>query len=402
MKNVILFDDENWTALLPLTYTKPVGELRVGILTIKQKWERLLHAEVSYITQDYLSVKYPFKLKDDNYIINSSILPIPFIVDRIKELEPNSAIVWGEKLVASRIDRQHFDAMQNNQLSEELKGVDISAEDEVLVEIKRPFDIFKCNRLGIELDYELLTENRKSEPLPAGNRYSNPENIFIESGAKISNSILNASEGPIYIAEGAEIMDGSIIKGPFAMLEGSVVKMGAKIYGPTTLGPFSKVGGEVNNVVFQGFSNKGHDGFIGDSVIGEWCNLGADTNCSNLKNNYSTVKMYNYASESFESTEAQFCGLVMGDHAKCGINTMFNTGTVVGFGANVFGSGFPQKFIPGFTWGAIDNFETYKLDKFLEVAAKVLKRRTKSLTQADLDIIRHIFHFSARYRHWPD
>lgn len=400
MKNVILFDDENWSALLPLTYAKPIGELRVGILSIRQKWERLLHAEVSYITQDYLSVKYPFKLEDDNYIINSSVLPMPFIVERIKELELNSAIVWGDKLIASRIDREHFEGMKNNTYDHELTGIDISIVDEVLVEIKRPYDIVKCNRIAIELDFELLSSDRDSQTLPSGNRYTNPENIFLESGAKIQNSILNASEGPIYIAEGAEIMDGSVIKGPFAMLEGSVVKMGAKIYGPTTLGPFTKVGGEVGKTVFQGYSNKAHDGYLGDSVIGEWCNLGAGTNASNLKNNYSVVKTYNYVSESFESSESQFCGLIMGDHVKCGIGCMFNTGTVVGFGANVFGSGFPAKFIPGFSWGATAGYDTYDLDKFLEVASVVMKRRAKHLTEADKDIIRHIFHYSARFRDW--
>ena len=402
MKNVILFDDENWSALLPLTYAKPIGELRVGILTIKQKWERLLHAEVSYITQDYLSVKYPFQLKDDNYIINSSVLPIPFIVERINELELNSAILWGDKLIASRIDRAHFDAMQQNRESEELKGIDISVEDEVLVEIKRPYDICKCNRLAIELDFELLSRDRDSESLPPSNRYTNPENIFLEPGAKIQNSILNASEGPIYIAEGAEIMDGSMIKGPFAMLEGSVIKMGTIIYGPTTLGPFSKIGGELARVVIQGYSNKAHNGYLGDSVIGEWCNLGAGTNASNLKNNYSNVKVFNYKTEVFESTESQFCGLIMGDHVKCGINTMFNTGTVIGFGSNVFGSGFPKKFIPGFSWGAVDDLQTYRLDKFMTVAAIVLKRRAKTLSETDIDIIKHIFHFSARLRDWED
>jgi UDP-N-acetylglucosamine diphosphorylase/glucosamine-1-phosphate N-acetyltransferase len=400
MKNLILFDDEHWSSLLPLSYTKPVAALRVGILTIKEKWEKRLDGEASYITQDYLSTKFPIKIADDNIVISGSLLPNDKIVHLIKRLNNNEAILYNDTLIAARIDRKQFELLAGDQNISQLAGIDISDEDDLVRRIQRPHDIFMANAEAIEEDFLLLSKGRDSATLNDTVRYSGLDNIFIEAGAKINHAILNATTGPIYIGKDAEIMEGSVIRGPFAMCENSVVKMAAKIYGGTTLGPYCKVGGELNNVVIQGYSSKAHDGFLGNAVLGEWCNLGADTNNSNLKNNYAPVKLYDYTTERFEPTGLQFCGLIMGDHSKCGINTMLNTGTVVGVSANLFGSGFPRNFVPSFSWGGNSGYTTYKLEKQLEVAEIVMARRNLSLDEEDRKILGHVFHASAKYRTW--
>jgi UDP-N-acetylglucosamine diphosphorylase/glucosamine-1-phosphate N-acetyltransferase len=400
MKNLILFDDEHWSSLLPLSYTKPVAALRVGILTIKEKWEKRLDGEASYITQDYLSTKFPIKIADDNIVISGSLLPNDKIVHLIKRLNNNEAILYNDTLIAARIDRKQFELLAGDQNISQLAGIDISDEDDLVRRIQRPHDIFMANAEAIEEDFLLLSKGRDSATLNDTVRYSGLDNIFIEAGAKINHAILNATTGPIYIGKDAEIMEGSVIRGPFAMCENSVVKMAAKIYGGTTLGPYCKVGGELNNVVIQGYSSKAHDGFLGNAVLGEWCNLGADTNISNLKNNYAPVKLYDYTTERFEPTGLQFCGLIMGDHSKCGINTMLNTGTVVGVSANLFGSGFPRNFVPSFSWGGNSGYTTYKLEKQLEVAEIVMARRNLSLDEEDRKILGHVFHASAKYRTW--
>lgn len=400
MKNIILFDDQEWQSLLPLTYTRPVAELRVGILTIREKWELYLGGNTSFITQDYLADKYDILVKDDNYIINGAVLPSPKLVAMISQIEPHEAILDGDELIAARLDRERFDLLVNEEPIEEMVGIDISNEEGLYSRIARPNDIFSLNDQEIRLDFDLLTRNRKSQKISDTNQVINPENIFIEPGAKVECAILNASTGPIYIGKDAEIMEGSIVRGPLAMCENSQLKLGAKIYGATTLGPYCKVGGEVNNTVFQAYSSKGHDGFIGNSVIGEWCNLGADTNCSNLKNNYEEVKLWDYTKESFQKTGLQFCGLIMGDHSKCGINTMFNTGTVVGVSTNIYGSGFPRNFVPSFSWGGASGFTTYRLPKVFNVAEKVMARRSKKLTEQDQNILNHIFLKTSVFRSW--
>jgi UDP-N-acetylglucosamine diphosphorylase/glucosamine-1-phosphate N-acetyltransferase len=403
MDNLILIDNqEHWNALLPLTYTRPISELRVGIMTIRAKWEYLLDSKATYITESYLSSKYPFILEEDNLIINSTIIPTPYIIEQVKKLEINRAAVWNDTLIAARMDKNQFDSLQTDSDFEEIPGNNIASDNEQLLQILRPHDIFKLNGAALQLDFDLLTKNKISAPIPDHVQTINPKKIFLEEGAELSHCILNASTGPIYISKGANIMDGSIIRGPLAMLDGAVTKMGAKIYGPSTLGPFCKVGGEINNVVFQGFSSKAHDGFLGNSVIGEWCNLGADTNCSNLKNNYAEVKLYDYISQRFSPTGLQFCGLIMGDHSKCGINSMFNTGTVVGIGCNLFGSGFPRNFVPSFSWGGAKGFSTFKLEKMYDVAEKVMARRGTELTETDKKILGHIFYFSSKFRNWEN
>jgi UDP-N-acetylglucosamine diphosphorylase/glucosamine-1-phosphate N-acetyltransferase len=267
-----------------------------------------------------------------------------------------------------------------------------------LIKINFPWDLFRYNEKALLADYKLLTSKRRSALLSKTNQVVNKSNIFIEKGAKVEFSVLNGSKGPIYIGKDAEIMEGCLIRGPFALCDHAILKMGAKIYGPTSIGPNSKVGGEINNSIFQANANKAHDGFLGNSVIGEWCNIGADSNNSNLKNNYAEVKMWNFTSEKFIPTGLQFCGLVMGDHSKCGINTMFNTGTVIGVSANIFGSGYPRNFIPSFSWGGPQGISVYPLEKAFETADKVFQRRGISFTAMEKKILEHIFISTEKYR----
>ncbi|MFL0353615.1 GlmU family protein [Xanthomarina sp. GH4-25] len=388
--NYILFDGPSRNNLLPFTYTRPVADIRIGILTIREKWEAYLEFTTTTVTEDYLSDKYPMVEMDENIMINASFLPNLELAEMVKSLESNQAIFKNEDVIAfftkdtqEDIDLDTYEAIEYH--------------DHVL-RIEHTWDIFSKNGEAIQEDFELLTNNRRSQPIPITVNTINAESIFIEEGAKLNFATLNATNGPIYIGKDAEIMEGSIIRGPFALCEHATVKMGAKIYGPTTVGPFSKVGGEVTNSVVFGFSNKGHDGFLGNSVLGEWCNLGADTNNSNLKNNYAEVRLWDYQTESFARTGLQFCGLMMGDHSKCGINTMFNTGTVVGVSANIFGSGFPRNFVPSFSWGGSSGFTTYLTKKAFEVANVVMSRRNLEFTEQDAAILEHIFEETKKFR----
>jgi UDP-N-acetylglucosamine diphosphorylase/glucosamine-1-phosphate N-acetyltransferase len=387
--NYILFDGENREALLPFTYTRPVADLRIGILTIREKWELSLGATTTTVTEDYLSDKYPMVEMEQNVMINASYTPSEVLVTQIKNLKENQAVFDGDTMVA-------FFSLEDQEI--DIDELEVFQIEGTVLKVERTWDIFSKNGAAIKADFKLLTEERTSAPIPENTVAFNPEAIFIEEGAKLPLCVLNATDGPIYIGKNAEIMEGSLVRGPFALCEGSTLKMGAKIYGPTTVGPHSKVGGEVNNSVFFGYSNKGHDGFLGNSVIGEWCNLGADTNNSNLKNNYAEVRIWSYETENFAKTGLQFCGLMMGDHSKCGINTMFNTGTVVGVSANIFGSGFTRNFIPSFSWGGAKGFTTYLTSKAFEVAQVVMLRRGIELSEQESAILEHVFELSAAYR----
>lgn len=388
--NYILFDGNVRNQLLPFTFTRPVADIRVGILTIREKWEHYLGFTTTTVTEDYLSDKYPFLELDKNIFINASFLPSQNLVNIIKHLEENQAVFFDdEPLAFFTSDGQEVDFDTYDVIQYEHKDV---------LRIENTWDIFSKNGEAIKRDFEMLTEGRKSQPIPDGVWAKNPEDIFIEEGAKVEFCTLNASNGPIYIGKEAEIMEGSLVRGPFALCEHATLKMGAKIYSDTTIGPHSKVGGEVSNSVIFGFSNKGHDGFLGNAVLGEWCNLGADTNNSNLKNNYAEVRLWNYETEGFAKTGLQFCGLMMGDHSKCGINTMFNTGTVVGVSANIFGSGFPRNFVPSFSWGGSSGFTTYKTSKAFEVAKVVMSRRNIEFTETDEKILEHVFEETAKWR----
>lgn len=388
--NFILFDGPSRNNLLPFTFTRPVADIRIGILTIREKWETYLGFTTTTVTEDYLSDKYPMVEMEYNIMINASYLPNFEIIELIKGLKDNQAIFKGEDVIAfftneaqEDIDFDKYEAIEFN--------------DDIL-KIENTWDIFSKNGEAIQEDFDLLTKGRRSQTIPKNCVTFNSNDIFIEEGAKLPFCSLNAENGPIYIGKNSEIMEGSIIRGPFALCEGATVKMAAKIYGPTTVGPYSKVGGEVNNSVIFGYSNKGHDGFLGNSVLGEWCNLGADTNNSNLKNNYAEVRLWDYNTEGFAKTGLQFCGLMMGDHSKCGINTMFNTGTVVGVSANIFGSGFPRNFVPSFSWGGNSGFTTYLTKKAFEVAKVVMARRNLEFTKQDEAILEHVFEKTRKFR----
>ena len=388
--NYILFDGSVRNSLLPFTFTRPVADIRIGILSIREKWEKYLGYTTTTITEEYLEVKYPMVELEENVLINASYLPTKSLVEQVRNLSENQAIFKGEEVIA------FFTSDTQEDVDFTLyKQIECSGD---VLQLKNTWDIFSLNDKAIEADFDLITQGRTSAPIPEGVHAINKENIFIEEGATISFSSLNASKGPIYIGKDAEIMEGCLVRGPFAMCEHSVLKMGAKVYGATTLGPFCKVGGEVNNSVLFGFSSKGHEGFLGNSVLGEWCNVGADTNTSNLKNNYAEVKLWNYQVERFTNTSLQFCGLMMGDHSKCGINTMFNTGTVIGVSANIFGSGFPRNFIPSFSWGGAAGFTTYQLNKVIEVAKVVMERRDFQFSELDENILQHVFDETAKNR----
>lgn len=388
--NYILFDGNVRNQLLPFTFTRPVADIRVGILTIREKWEHLLGFTTTTVTEDYLSEKFPFLELEKNIFINASFLPSENLVNIIKGLEENQAVFLDDEPIA-------FFTTEEQEVDFETYDVIQYAHDDVL-RIEHTWDIFSKNGEAIMRDFKLLTKGKISQTIPEGVWTKNPENIFIEEGATIEFCTLNASEGPIYIGKDAEIMEGALVRGPFALCEHATLKMGAKIYSNTTIGPHCKIGGEVNNSVIFGFSNKGHDGFLGNSVIGEWCNLGADTNNSNLKNNYAEVRLWDYETEAFARTGLQFCGLMMGDHSKCGINTMFNTGTVVGVNANIFGAGFPRNFVPSYSWGGSGGFTTYKTDKAFEVAKVVMSRRNIEFSEIDSKILEHVFEETAKWR----
>jgi len=388
--NYILFDGPSREDLLPFTFTRPVADIRVGILTIREKWEKHLGFITTTITEDYLADKYPMVEMEDNIMINASYLPNLELVEIIKSLEENQAIFKNEDVIAFFAKEAQEDIN-----FESYQAIEFNND---IIKIEHTWDIFSKNGDAIHEDFELLTKNRKSQNIPSSNNVINSESIFIEEGAKLEFTTLNASSGPIYIGKDTEIMEGSIIRGPFALCNNATVKMGAKIYGPTTIGPHSKVGGEINNSVLFANSNKGHDGYLGNSVIGEWCNLGADTNTSNLKNNYTEVRLWNYQTEGFAKTGLQFCGLMMGDHSKCGINTMFNTGTVIGVSVNIFGSGFPRNFIPSFSWGGNSGFTTYLTKKAFEVAHVVMQRKGIEFTEREAKILEHVFEDTKQFR----
>ncbi len=388
--NYILFDGTVRNALLPFTYTRPVADIRVGILTIREKWEKYLNLTTTTITEDYLSEKYPMVEMEENVLINASFLPNEELVELVKSLKKNQAIFRGDEVIAfytsDTQDEVNFETYDSIEFSNDV------------LRIENTWDIFSKNGEALEADFKLITEGRKSNPIPPSNNVISPENIFIEEGAKVEFCTLNASTGPIYIGESTEVMEGSIIRGSLALCEHAIIKLGSKIYGPTTIGPHCRAGGEINNSVMFSYSNKGHDGFLGNSVLGEWCNLGADTNNSNLKNNYAPVRLWSYETENFAKTGLQFCGLMMGDHSKCGINTMFNTGTVVGVSSNIFGSGLPRNFVPSFSWGGASGFTTYLTKKAHQTAKAMMNRRNVEFTKADETIMNHVFEETKKWR----
>lgn len=380
--NIILFDGEEWENLLPLTFTKPVASLRMGVLSFAERWEKILNTTISYQTQSYLEEKFSTNYQSENIFINPSFFPTTELIHYIKELELNQSILFNGRLVAVKTTEE-FPRITSKIISLEKT-----------IHIKNSWDLFTYNFQAIEFDFEILTKGRASQPISETNNVLHPEKIFIEEGAKVEFSILNASEGPIYIGKEAEIMEGCMIRGGLALCEHGKINMGAKIYPGCTVGPYCKVGGELNNAILMAYSNKGHDGFLGNAVLGEWCNLGADTNNSNLKNNYAEVKLWNYKEKRFVKTGLQFCGLIMGDYAKSAINTQFNTGTVVGVCANVFQSGFPPNMIKHYSWGGQSDAPVFSFERACEAAEKMMERRKVEFTPTDKKILEHIFNLN--------
>lgn len=381
---LVFSDAQYWEDFLPLTFTRPVAEMRMGILTFSERWKKLLEIdEVFYITENYLQDKFKKPEPKQSLFIVPNFFPSDEVLKQIKELQPGEALVYENEVLVANINMDNFSLNQINKMT------DIH---EKLFFIEKPTDIFSYNDKAIDFDFRLLTEGRISQELSSTNGFiGEKENLFIEEGATIEFSTLNCKTGKIYIGKNAEIMEGSNIRGSLALCEESKINLGTKLYGGTTIGPHSKVGGEVNNIVIFGYSNKGHDGFVGNSVIGEWCNLGADTNSSNLKNNYASVKLWNYRKKRFLDTGLQFCGLIMGDHSKTAINTQLNTGTVVGVAANIFKSGFPPNLVDSFSWGGMKGDEKFKLEKSYEVAEKAMERRKIAITEMDKDILKYIY-----------
>ncbi|WP_338407803.1 GlmU family protein [uncultured Flavobacterium sp.] len=388
--NYILFDGPARNALLPFTFTRPVADILIGIMTIRQKWEMRLGSTTTTLTEEYLSEKFPMVEMEENVMINASFLPNTILAEMVSNLESNQAIFKGDEVIAFYTSE--------NQEEVDFDTYEIMEFEGDCLRVEHTWDIFSNNDAAIREDFELLTEDRKSHPIPKSVNVIAKENIFIEEGARLEFVTLNASSGPIYIGKNSEIMEGSVIRGPLALCENAQIKMASKIYGATTVGPYSRIGGEVKNAVLFSYSNKGHDGFLGDSVLGDWCNIGADTNTSNLKNNYDEVKLWSYETEGFAKTGLQFCGLMMGDHSKCGINTMFNTGTVVGVSANVFGAGFPRNFVPSFSWGGASGFTTYITKKAFETARLVMSRRNVDFDEKEAKILEHVFEETKKWR----
>jgi UDP-N-acetylglucosamine diphosphorylase/glucosamine-1-phosphate N-acetyltransferase len=388
--NLILFDSSVIrTNLLPFTFTRPAAGMRVGILTIAEKWEKRLNTRASYKTEAYLSRKFSLAVTTDNLFVNGALCPDDILVAEIKKLNVGEGLFNDGQLLAARTQSDSFENLTAKTFDGSIRLID------------QVWKIFQFNAEQIRVDYNLITAGRKSAGVQDKHTIVyNEQNIFVEEGVSIRAAVLNADDGPIYLGKNSVVQEGALIKGPFALCESSTVNMGGKMRGDTTVGPHSKVGGEVSNSVIFGYSNKGHDGFIGNTVLGEWCNLGADTNTSNLKNNYENVKIWNYAKGGFSDTGLQFCGLMMGDHSKCGINTMFNTGTVVGVSSNIFGDGFPRNFIPSFAWGGASGFTTYQLKKAYETAEKVMARRHVVLDEIEREILAKIFELTSMNRVW--
>ncbi len=401
--NIVLYDlPDIRIKLLPISYTRPIAKILVGLQTVEQKWAYFYKKSAfSYLTANYLQGKFPSQIAEHNLVINSSICPSEKLSKVINDLGENQILWQGQLFIASRLNAEEVNLLlKDDQFLRNKEQLQFAGDITV---IDAPWKIFANNGQQIKNDYEHITAGRNSQQiLDEHTIVYNKDNVFVEPGVSIKAAIINAEEGPVYIGSGCNIHEGAAIKGPFGVLNDSNVNMGAKIRGGTTIGPYCKVGGEVNNAVIFGYSNKGHDGFLGNSVLGEWCNLGADTNNSNLKNNYSTVRLWNYEKNAFHSTGLQFCGLIMGDHSKCGINTMFNTGTVVGVSANIYGAGYLKNFVPSFSWGGAENSTTYKMEKALEVAKMVMSRRAIEMSKEEIDIFKHVFEQSAPYRSWEN
>ena len=399
MTNIILFDEkERWTELLPITYTRPISNIRVGISTLKEKWARYFKEEnFSYYTIDYLNVKFPITIEEENLFISGDCCANDEMAAAVKSLAADEALVLADgDIIAYRGSMANFESKN---------FASVKTFESKVNRIKQLYDIFLLNDEELKADFKKITAGRQSKPLSESCTWIGPKetedgtsSIFIEEGASVEGAFLNTTKGPIYIGKDVTVMEGSCIRGSFAAGEGSSVNMGAKIYGATTLGPHCKVGGELNNVVIMGYSNKAHDGFLGNAVIGEWCNIGAGTNASNLKNDYTEIKLWNYRVHRFMRTGLQFCGLIMGDHSKAGINCMLNTATVLGVGVNIHGTGFPRNFVASFSEGGASGYTDVSVAKFFDIAKRVMIRRNIELSDVDRSIFESIYNIADNYK----
>jgi UDP-N-acetylglucosamine diphosphorylase/glucosamine-1-phosphate N-acetyltransferase len=390
---IIFFDDNAHQTLRPLTFTRPVADLRIGILTIAEKWRKYLNSDFSFHTQPWLQGKFPVKIEAENLFINGSVCPDDDLLEAINKLQYGEVLKYGDQLLAVRLK----ESFAINFTPDSTSGAVINLKHAPVI-ITYPEDIFRKNDIELRKDFNLITKGRNSAKISQTNTIIGND-FFAEDGAIAECSTFNTTNGPIYLANNTEIWEGTHIRGAFAICEQSQVKMGAKIYGATTVGPYCRVGGELNNAVIWGYSSKGHEGYLGNAVLGEWCNIGADSNNSNLKNNYDDVKLWDYTTRRFRKTGLQFCGLIMADHAKCAINTMFNTGTVVGVSANIFGAGFPRNFVPDFSWGGPQGYEVYSIKKMFETAGKVFARRDhRTLDEIEQNILKKVFELTEEHR----
>lgn len=395
---IVLFDTpEIYENLLPLSYTRPVAAFRVGIVTIAEKWQHFLPGDYCYYPKDYLREKFTCVCdENDCLFIAGNRLPDAECAAEAAALSQGCALRdnWG--IWAFRGSKEDFDALPADAGSE---SATISRR------INYVFDIFLNNAREIKADFDWLTDGKKSAaPSELTSIIGNQKledgrpALFIEPGAVVDAAVINLKDGPVYIGANAHVMEGSVLRGPLAVCNNAKIRMGAKIYSSSTFGPYCKVGGEVDNSVLFGYSNKAHDGYLGNAVIGEWCNIGAGTNCSNLKNDYSKIRIWNYATQSFMRTDLQFCGLIMGDHSKAGVNCMFNTATVVGVGVNFHGAGFPRQFIPSFQNGSPTGFSDVSIDTFMNIAQRVMSRRDIELTDVDRRIFDQIYKSAQRFK----
>lgn len=386
--NIILFDpDPARDNLLPLTYTRPVAALRVGIDTIAEKWQSMLPGTYRYETQPYLRAKYqPFdpETSAGALYIAGNVVPDADLVAGITALKPGQALYSGSRLIA----RDGATEAERVEYGGRFIAIDMS------------YHLFLNNDRVMRADFERLTAQKpRREPSPTVTVIGDPANLFIAADAgAVEGCVINVSTGPVYIDSDAQVMEGACMRGPIALLPKAVVRMGAKVYGATTIGPFCKVGGELDNVVMIGLSNKAHDGYLGNAVIGEWCNLGGGATASNLKNDYTEIKLWNYPTRRFLRTGLTFCGLIMGDHSKVGVNAMLNTATTLGVGVNIHGSGFPRPFLASFSEGSTAGFNDVPMAKFFDIARRVMARRNVELTDADIDILNHVRELAELYR----
>ncbi|WP_341664331.1 putative sugar nucleotidyl transferase [Blattabacterium cuenoti] len=388
--NFILYDGIEWKKLFPITLTRPVSEIRLGLFTIKERWEKYI-GKTAYdiITQPFLSKKY--SKKKDSYFenmlfINSSFLPNEELIQFLFSLKENETIFFKEKMIAFKknflVKKDIFSLSKKCTKTYYVKQV---------IHIQYPWEIFTNNEIILKEDFMFFTKGKKSFSLLGNNHVLCKNKIFLEEDIKANNVVLNAQFGPIYIEKGVEIMEGSVIRGPVSIGKSSILNVGSKIYGGTTIAPFCKVGGEIFNSVIFSYSNKVHDGFLGNSILGEWCNLGAGTNISNLRNDYKKVTVWNYEKKDFFPTNLQFFGIIMGDHSKSAINTQFNTATIVGVSNSIFGYGFPPRYIPSFYLGGIQSKKRISFHQICETSEIMMNRRNRNFSVLDKKILKYLY-----------